>query len=92
MTHYELSVYARSWGGAQMRLATTQAWMGANWGRAKRMPNLDRVLQRIETAHRPKSPDQWTEADRRAADERVMAAATMLAAAGSAGKAEVGEG
>jgi hypothetical protein len=91
MTHYELSVYARSWGGAQLRLATTQAWMAANWSRAKRMPNLDRVLQKIDTVHRPKSPDQWTEADRRAADERVMAAAMVLATKGSAGDGKAGE-
>ena len=93
MTSHELTVYARSWGGAQMRLHTTAAWLAANWSRAKRMPDLSRVLDRIDKAQRggPKRIEDWSAQDLEDADRRVMAAAAHFAAMGSVGSGEAGE-
>lgn len=89
MTAHQLKIFCRSWGAAQQRLATTTAWMAANWSRAKRMPALSRVLDRIDAGHRPKRYEDWTERDVEAADDRIMRAAMMMAASGKAGAGEV---
>ena len=85
MTAHELRAYARTWHGSELRLATTAAWLGANWSRAKRMPNLSSVLDRIDKADRQgrhKKPSEWTQKDLDDADARLVQAAMVMAVKG----------
>ena len=71
-----------------MRHRITQAWMTANWSRAKRMPHLPSVLAKLDadTKPRPQTAEEWTEADVAAANRRIMAAAMMWATAAEEGQ------
>lgn len=80
MTAYEVKAYAKAVGSSDLRLAVTQAWMTANWGRGKRIPHLKSVLAKIDRAER------GTEG----ADDRVMKAARVLEMMGSAGSGSPG--